>query len=236
MEFNAEDFKDDKGFAEYIKTATSTAIEDSTLELKAKIDTLIGEKRSVTDKMKEFEGIDIGKAKEALEIIDQNDYVRKIADGKFEEILAEKTDQLRTKHDEAIMAMTEKLALSETRAQDLEISLNNTKIDSALRKAAVKAGILAEALDDVIVRGREVFKVSKSGDVEARDADGNMVRIDDKFLTVARWVETMPKHYWPLSDSAALKGSGSAAEMDNRLKAALKSNDMTLYRKLRKAS
>jgi DNA-directed RNA polymerase subunit F len=236
MEFKAEDFKDDSNFSEYIKTVTESAVEDQTSELKLKIEELIGEKRTVTEKMKEFEGLDVEKAKEALEMIQKNDMVRRIADGKFDEVLAEKTDQLRTQYDEAISAVNEKLAAAENSAKTLSVELENTRIDAALRKAAVKAGVLAEALDDVIARGRPIFSVSKSGDVEARDADGNMIKIEDKIMTTSRWIETLPRHYWPSSDSATLKGSASGAELDEKLTAALKAGDMSLYRKLRRAS
>jgi len=235
MEFKAEDFKDDEGFADYIKTVTGSAVEDQTAELKAKIDTLIGEKRSVTDKMKEFEGLDVTAAREALDMIQKNDMVRRIADGKFDEVLAEKTDQLRTQFEDDLGTVKQTLEEEKLKSSALATALDNTRIDAALRKAAVKAGVLAEALDDVIARGRPIFSVSGGGEVEARDAEGNMIKIEDKILTTARWIETLPRHYWPSSDSANISGSSSGAELDEKLSAALKSGDMALYRKLRKA-
>lgn len=235
MSFKVDDFKDDEEFVEYIKTVTTNAVDDKTVELKAKIDTLIGEKRSVTDKMKEFEGLDMDKAKSALEIIEKNEYVQKIADGKFEEVFAEKTDLLRTQHEDAMKKTLAELEESKANANNLSIALDNTRIDSALRKAAANAGILSAALDDVIVRGRNIFSISDSGEIEARDESGNMRKIEDKILTTSRWIETLPKHYWPSSDSADLTGASSSADIDERLSSALKSGDMALYRKLRKA-
>jgi len=233
MTFKADEFKDDEGFQEYVKAVTTAAVEEETLELKAKIDTLIGEKRSVTEKLKMFEGIDIEKAKEALEIVEKNEYVKKIADGKFEEVFAERTDQLRTQYEEEMSKINEKLQSAEQRAEQLAKELDNNRIDAVLRKAAIKAGILPEALDDVLARGRQIFSVSPTGDIEARDENGNIRRIEDKILTTARWIETLPKHYWPASESVNITGSSSGASVDERLAAALKSGDLSLYRKLR---
>ena len=236
MEFNAEDFKEDEGFVEYIKTITAGAVGDETAELKTQIDKLIGEKRSVTDKMKEFEGLDLDKAKKALDILEKDDVVKRISEGKFDEVFAERTDQLKTKYEDAINEVNDKLKLSEENGVQLSQALDNTRIDSALRKAAIKAGILGDALDDVIVRGRGIFSVNRDGEVESRDSEGNMRKIDDKILTTSRWVETLPKHYWPSSDSANIGGSASGVDVDEKLSAALKSGDMALYRKLRKTA
>jgi hypothetical protein len=235
MGFNPEEFKDDADFQAFLDDSVKSAVDETTLELKSKIDELIGEKRSIAEKMREFEGIDIEKAKQALEIVEKNDVVKRIADGKFDEILEEQTDQLRAQFESEKQELMESLTKREREALELKQKLDNTIISDTLRSHATKAGVLPDAVQDVLIRGRQIFGVSEDGKVEARDEEGKLRKIDGKVLTIERWLETLPKHYWPSSESVFIKGSAGGSDYEEKLTSALKRGDMALYRKLRKA-
>lgn len=66
-------------------------------------------------------------------------------------------------------------------------------------------------IDDFIMRGKEVFSLNTEGRIEARDKDGNLVRMkDDIILTPIEWANMQKKErpYWyPDSVTTGSKGS-----------------------------
>ena len=114
-------------------------------------------------------------------------------------------------------------------------------IGDALRAAAIKAGVLVEAVDDVLLRGLQVFSVGDADVVEARDAEGNLRRTDDgkDVLTPESFIASLEKvapHYWPGSAGVGARGTqhvSPTADIDVRMRAAADSGDMALYKKLR---
>lgn len=89
--------------------------------------------------------------------------------------------------------------------------LGEKLIDAALVEAGLKTGLRATAQDDLIARGRNVFRLSEDGtSVIALDKDGNKVfGTDGEPLTPASWVAGLSKTADHLFDPSAGGGSGN---------------------------
>jgi len=130
-------------------------------------------------------------------------------EGNFDELFDKKTEKLRLNHKDELAEKTKALEMSESNYNSLQHRYNSERINSALRKAAEKAGVEPLAIDDAINRATGVFSVSTDGVIEARDKDGNLKTVKNKQLSpdlfVASLRETAP-HLWPPSKSAGAGG------------------------------
>lgn len=85
-------------------------------------------------------------------------------------------------------------------------------IDGELLAAGTKAGLRSSAADDLIARGRRIFKVGADGKLEAIGADGNPVYgPSGEKLTPADWIGKLSKeavHLFEPSTGAGTQGAG----------------------------
>lgn len=215
-------------------------IAEATERLVAKNTELLGEKKTIQEKLAEFKDItDPEKALEALNFINENEDAQLIKDGKVNELIEKRTSVMRIEHETAVQELADKL-MEATEGQSTFKNLYETKVmDDAMRAVAVQAGVRIEAIPDVLLRAKSVFSLDKSGAPEARDEKGNLIKNkDDNVVTPAVWMEdlkTTSPHYWPTSAGAGALGSGvtDSADVTAKLADLAKRGDMKGYRKLR---
>jgi len=103
---------------------------------------------------------------------------------KLEEILATRTEAMKKEHEK-------KLTEKETSVQTLTSRLSKVLIDDALVTAAASKGVLPSALEDVKLRGRQVFKLEHD-EVVAYGIDNKMrYGKDSKPLSIGEWMEEL---------------------------------------------
>lgn len=146
-----------------------------------------------------YEGIDEKKARELLAIA-QNEKDKKLIEaGKVDELLAQRVDAMRTDYEEKLTSET-------TKSVKLQEKLESLLIDGALRDEAAKAGVRASAIEDVLLRGRAVFKLVEGkampfeNDEIIYSKTGEPLRIED-------WVKALSTHAPHLFEPN--KGAGS---------------------------
>lgn len=88
-------------------------------------------------------------------------------------------------------------------------------IDNAVRDAAAKSGVRAGAVDDVLLRARQVFKV-QDGKAVAFDGDKQLFGSTGDPLTVAEYingklVEAAPHLFEPSQGGGAKKADGNSS-------------------------
>ena len=216
-------------------------LDEEVTGLKAKNEELLGKNKEYKTRADLFEGMDHEAAKEALELVEKNEDIKLIKDGKIDELVDQKTSQMRSDHEAAIGELNSKLVSQTERADKFEGLYNIKTVDDALREVAVKAGVRDTAITDVLLRGRGIFSVAEDGSVEARGADGKLLKTDDeKILTTTNWVEslkTVSPHYWPESEGAgAGRGRGATGnpnDIDSQMTAAAEKGDYATYRALK---
>jgi hypothetical protein len=237
MPFDASKYADDPAFVSFIesktKEAATAAADAAVTELKTKNAEILDEKKKLQGLMAKFDGLDVDKAKKAMDFIEKNETARLIAEGKSDEVIEQLTEKLRLKHQEQLDELTKKLSDSESTATTFRSRYEQKMVDDAIRAAASKAGILPEAVEDVLLRARSTFSFGEDGAIEARDAKGNLVKHEEKLLTPELWVTNLPRHYWPASAGSGFEGK-DVSKIDAQLDSAAKSGDMKKYRALRK--
>lgn len=101
---------------------------------------------------KQFEGIDPEKAR-ALLTQAQAEQDKKLIDaGKVDELVGQRVETMRKDFETQLSSETSK-------SQKLQAQLENLLIDGAIRDAAARAGVRATAVEDVLLRGRTMFKL-----------------------------------------------------------------------------
>lgn len=220
-----------------IQKTIETEVNKATENLKKSQQKILDEKKKLQDKYKDI--TDPEEALRALQLITGNEEVRLLAEGKFDEVVQRRVSNITAQHEEAIQELSTKFENSEMTRTKYQSMYNDLVIDNSLRQAAVKAGILPAALEDVLNKGRQLFSVGEDEKtVESRDANGKLRKTDDeKILTPENWIEGLKRtspHYWPLSRSAEFgPGATGGDDLEAQIQAAAKSGNQTLYRQLR---
>jgi len=214
-------------------------IEEAVTGLKSKNTELLDEKKKIAETLKHFDNIDADKARDALQFLEENADAQLLKDGKIEELLEKRTSKLTSDHEARLLELATELTDSQTKGNNFENLYKNKMIEDSLREAAVGGKVRAEAISDILLRGRDIFSLAEDGSVEARGADGKLLKTgDEKVLTPTNYIEGLKKtspHYWPISEGAGATGgaSGSDGDMTAALNRAAGKGDMTEYRRLR---
>lgn len=218
-----------------LKTQIETAVAEATSGLKANHDKLLDEKKKLQET---YKGItDPEEALKALELINENEEMQLLKDGKFEEVvekrLSEKTGDFEAKLEELSSKNTEAVE----RADKYQTLFETKVIEDTLRTAAGASKVLEYAIKDALLQGKAVFSISEDGTVEARDSKGKLIKTEDgKILTPTLWIEEQKKsspHWWPASAGGDLNPGEDYESLDAQMRRAADSGDTKKYRELK---
>jgi len=136
------------------------------------------------DELKKFDGLDVAKYKEYESTQQKLKDGELIKAGKIDELLNSKLDPIKKE-------FQTKLETSEKKNQQLNSQLETLMIDEALTKLGATKGLRPTAIDDMIARGRKIFKL-KDGKPAALGDDGAQAR--DKSgnpITMQTWLDSL---------------------------------------------
>ena len=194
------------------------ALDQAVSGLKSKNSELLGtikSTKSELDQMKgQFDGLDIDAVKGLLTKVGQDEETKLIAEGKLDEVITRRTERLRGDYDG-------KLAAEKARADKAEAFANQFRdkvLADSIRAAALKAGALPEASEDIILRARGSFSLNEHGEAIAVGRDGEVIYGKDGKtpLSPLEWAESLREsapHLWPRATGAGPTGDkgGKAA-------------------------
>lgn len=236
LDVNSQAFKD------AVKEAAIAIASQETDGLKTKNSELITRLEKAKTKVDQFEGMDAEKVKTIMKIFEQNEEAQLIAEGKFEEVMKKRTDSIEAGFHDQLTQYKERAELAEGNSSKYKTQLDHNSIRAELTRSALKSGVRKDAIDDIVRRGLDVFSVSDSGDIEARNAEGNLVQTEDSLLmNPDRFVDslkTVTPYYWNESNSGETGGSKDQTGGSNADAAVLNSAnsdnfDLASYRKAR---
>lgn len=168
----------------YAKDGDEFALQIEGMVPKARLDEFrdnnVALRRDIEAIQKQFEGIDPEQARALAERAAKERDKKLIDAGKVEELLAERTAKMKAEYDRERETIAGQLAGTQKQLESLVI-------DGALRDAAMKAGVRATAIDDVLNRGRAVFKL-QDGKAVPLDGDRVIYGKSGDPLGVAEWV------------------------------------------------
>jgi len=145
---------------------------DNNVALKQEIEAL-------TDK---YGNIDLEKYQDLMDKAALDDGKKRIPMEKVDEIVAERTTAMKAEHQNQIEALT-------TSNIKLTGQLDGLLIDGAVRNSAVEAKVRSAALEDVVLRAKQTFKVV-DGKAVAHDAEGTVIYGKDGTnpLSTTEWI------------------------------------------------
>lgn len=179
--------------------------------LKSKNTELLGSNKTIKtelDKLKgQFDGLDIEAVKSLLTKVGQDEETKLIAEGKLDEVITRRTERLRTDLDKQVKAANERA----DKAEAFAAKYSDKVLADSIRAAAIKAGALPEAAEDIILRARGTFKLSEDGEPIATDRAGEVVYGKDGKtpLSPLEWAESLREtatHLWPRAQGAGPTG------------------------------
>ncbi len=193
-----------------------TELATATDGLKRSRDTILDEKKKLEARYKGIDPDSIGEAVAFHNEYKDNEFLKT---GKIDELVDQRTSQLKADHDDALLEVTTELETSRKTGKGYQ-SLYETKIlEDTIKSAALNAKVIPSALEDVVARAKNVFSLGDDFKVEARDSEGNLLKNEkDIIVTPANWMEVLKAtspHFWPASKGAGFGGSGGGGGSDS---------------------
>ncbi len=194
-----------------VKDAIAAAVEAATTGLKNKNTELLGSLRNTKTELEgfktQFEGLDIEAVKGLLTKVGQDEETKLIAEGKLDEVITRRTERLRGDYDKQLAAEKSRA----DKAEAFAAKYSDKVLADSIRAAAIKAGALPEAAEDIILRARGTFKLSEDGEAIATDRDGEVIYGKDGKtpLSPLEWAESLREtatHLWPRAQGAGPTG------------------------------
>jgi len=212
-----------------IKAAIESAVNASVTGLSNKNKELLGKLKDTSTKLTQFEtqfeGIDIEAVKGLLSRAGQDEETKLLTEGKVDEVFNKRTERLRGDFDKQLKAVSARAE----KAESFAAKFQGKVLGDSVRGAALKAGALPEATDDIILRAKGVFSLNEEGEAVAVDESGQTILGKDGKtpLTPLEWAESLREsapHLWPRASGTNAPGGGSG-------QAALKRSEMSATQK-----
>lgn len=207
--------------------------------LKNKNDELLGGQKTLKEKLAAYDGIDPEKTRKILADIEKDKDLQMLKDGKLDELVEKRANDYKVKYDDKLKGVQTDLEKITGERDTYKSKFEQHLVGQSVGKVALDAKALPTALDDITRRAMDVFQVTENGELEARNADGTLMKTEEgDLLTPARFIEKLKSeapHYWPPSQSGGLGGDGddSGSDLDKRMEKAANEGDMETYEKLR---
>ena len=138
-----------------LTNSAKTQIDEAVTGLKAKNTEILGEKKVLQESLKLFDGYDIKVIKTATDFYDKNKDAEFLKDGTVEELIEKKTSQLTSDFETQINELSTNLETAKTHGVTYQSLFESKVIDDGVRAEAIKFGMVATAIEDAVLRGRD---------------------------------------------------------------------------------
>lgn len=177
--------------------------------LKAKNGELLGKLKDATTNLQRFDGIDPDAVRTILAKFADDEEAGLIKSGKIDEVLNKRTERMQAENQKALKAEQEKYERAESKASKLAART----LSAAIKDAGIKSGAYPEALDDIVLRGQNLWRLNDDGEPVAMNGDEVVLGKDGKTpLTPLEWAESLREsapHLWPKAQGSNAPGSNS---------------------------
>lgn len=194
-------------------------------ETKDKLNEFRSNNVSLAQKLKDLEGKKFLSAEEQEEYDTLKKQAQDIEDrdlidaGKIEELLATRTERMRSDYDNKIEAYKKRAEKAEGTAGTYQKRLANVLVEAEVSKTLSAQGVspLKGALGDVIARARSTWQVNPDGNLVALNEKGDPVYGNDPAapLSMHEWTQTVVKEApYLFMDSKGSGGDGNRSGGD----------------------
>ena len=134
------EFIEDADLRAKVESEYKGLVETETSALRVKVDEVLGEKKSLASKLKEFDGLDPKAAKEAINLVRTNEDLLALKDGKTPEVVERAVSRVREEYEAKVGTLQNNLDSIGQHAHDLQQRLAKRTLRETLAKEASKAG------------------------------------------------------------------------------------------------
>ena len=178
---------------------------------KAKLDEFrdnnVATRQQLEKLQQQFDGIDPAAARELIAQAAAARDKKLIDAGKVDELVAERVGAMKGDYENKLKALSGE-------RDGMRSQLEGLVIDNGIREAAAKAGVRPSAVDDVLLRGRALYKLV-DGKAVPMEGDKPVFGKDGSPMQISEWVQglaTPAPHLFEASTGGGAKpGAGSAA-------------------------
>jgi len=156
----------------------------------------------------QYGDVDPEAARQAIAEMQKMHDKKLLDEGKVEELIVQRTERMKLDHENQLKGRDRKLSELEEQNKTLSSKLSEVLIDTAITAAATKGGVRSTALEDVLLRGRRIWRLD--GDTpKPMQSDGTvMIGKDGRSpLTVDEWLGSLTQTAPHLFEES--KGSGA---------------------------
>lgn len=163
----------------------------------------------LSNKLKTFEGVDPKDYKRLKDL--ESKFTGKPDEAAVETEVQKRVGTMKSEYEGKIKTLSESNTTMGNQLQTLVV-------DSAIRTAAIKTGVRPEAVDDVLLRGKSVFKF-ENGAAIPYDSKGQPIYGKDgtTHMTPEEWTGSLKKtapHLFPQSTGSGANGTGKGGAAD----------------------
>lgn len=193
------------------------ALESEYGGLKTNRDAILAEKKALQEQYEglksQFEGLDVEKVREMMDRVQKDEHAALVAEGKWEEVLAKRTEVMRRDYDSKMGALETELKKHQSDLENLVTEKKRYMVDTKLRESASKY-VYPEMMEFLQERARSVFRLEEDGSVVARSPEGTLLfgRDGKSPLTIEEWTlmqqDKYPYIFQPSSGAGTTQNSG----------------------------
>lgn len=178
----------------------------------------------------QFEGLDIDAVKSLLAKASEDEETRLIAEGKIDEVVSRRTERLRGDYEKQLQAEKERADSAESFANQFKDKV----LADSIREAALKAGALPEASEDIILRAKSTFTLNEHGEAVAVDRNGEVIYSKDGKtpLSPLEWAESLREaapHLWPRAQGAGQTGDNGGKAINTQKRSDMSAEEMATF-------
>lgn len=229
----------EKTFSQSDIDAAVLAASQSNDGLKNKNAELLAKVKLQGESIKRFDGIDPDAMKNMMETFDKNEELKLISEGKYEEVINNRTEKERAGYTASIDSLEKELDTFKDSDSKQKNQIRDLIIDTSLVSEFRKQEGLESASEDLKLRAQKVWTLEE-GVAVPRGIDGEILTGKEGVMTKTEWINSLKEnaqHLFPSSNGAGTGGSGgkggSGNALTDKMQSAAATGDMKLYRQLR---
>jgi hypothetical protein len=161
---------------------------------------------SLQQQLDKFKNVDPSKYADLVKLQTELEEGKLIKEGKLDEVLALRTGTMKTTYETQLTTLNTQLASARSQ-------LGVVMIDNVIKSAAIKLGVIPEAVDDVVLRAKGVYHLDDAGAPVPKDAQGQVIYGKDgkSPMPVEEWLTALKgtaKHLFLGNSGGGANGGG----------------------------
>jgi hypothetical protein len=192
-----------------LQSIIDKAVSTATTALSAKNAELLTEKRGIQERLRQFGDADPEAVNSILKKFASDEEAGLLKAGKIDEVLNKRTERMQAENAKATKVLETRADKAEKKAASLaKRALGGVLLDAT-------KGALAEAKEDILLRGERVWSLDDDGNPVAMNGDEVVLGKDGKTpLTPIEWAESLREtapHLWPKAQGSNAPGGNSSS-------------------------